>query len=333
MTLEEIVKEVDQKKFRPIYLLMGDEPYYIDRLCDYIQSKVLSEEERSFNEYILYGKDVGAVEIDNVARRFPMMAPHQLVLVKEAQLIKKIEDLVHYASQPQPTTVLILAHKYKSIPKNRKLYKAIEKNGVVFESKKLYDSQIAEWVTSYLRKRKWQIDPASAQLIAENLGNDLSKISNELDKLLLVSNSGQQLVTPELIQSNIGISKDYNTFELQKALGMRQEIKAYRIVQYFASNQKEHPFVLSISSLYAYFSKLLLLHFSKDKSPRNLASVLGINPYFVNEYLVAAKNYSPRKVVDIIHLLREYDLKSKGVDANATEPGELLRELIFKILN
>ncbi len=333
MTLEQIIKEVDKKIFRPIYLLMGDEPYYIDKLCDYIQSKVLSEDERSFNEYILYGKDISCIEIDNASRRYPMMANHQLVIVKEAQLVKKIEDLIYYVEQPQPSTVLILAHKYKSLAKNKKLYKQIEKSGAVFESKKLYDSQIPEWIINYLRKRKWQIHASSALILSENLGNDLSKISNELDKLILAGNSDNPIITPELIQTNVGISKDFNNFELQKAIGGKNGLKAFRIVKYFTANQKDHPLVLTISALYSYFSKILLYHFTKDKSQRNIAASLGINPYFVSDYSMAANNYSPRKVVDIISLLREYDLKSKGVDSNATEPGELLRELVYKMMH
>ncbi|MEA3443581.1 MAG: DNA polymerase III subunit delta [Bacteroidota bacterium] len=333
MTLEQIIGDIRKKIYKPIYFLMGNESYYIDRLTDFILQNVLDESEKAFNEHIHYGKDVSIKDIDALARRFPMMAAQQLIVIKEAQNIKKIEDLVYYAQKPLKSTVLVINYKYKTLAKNKKLYKAIEKNGLIFESKKLYENQIPEWIVTYLRRKKCSIDPPAALLLTENLGSDLSKIANELDKLVITLPDGQLKISSGLIERNIGISKDFNNFELHKALGQKDILKANRIVNYFGDNQKENPFILTITSLYNYFTKVLLFYFVKDKSPRNLASVLRINPYFVSEYQTAAGNFSAKKVVDIISLLREYDLKAKGVNANMIPPGELLKEMTYKILH
>jgi DNA polymerase III subunit delta len=333
MTLEQIIKDIDLRLFRPVYLLMGDEPYYIDRITDYLLQNILQEHEKAFNEYILYGKEVTATDVDNIARRFPMMASHQVVVVREAQNIRKLEDLLYYVQNPLRSTILIINYKFKTIAKNTKLYKAIDANGVVFESNRLYDNQVPEWIANYLRKRRCNISADAALLLTENLGNDLSKIANELNKLLLTLPAGQDKIDARLIEKNIGISKDYNNFELQKALGARDVLKSNRIINYFAGNQKEVPITLTITSLYAYFTKVLSYWFIKEKTPKNVASVLKINPYFVKDYQLAASNYPARKVVEIIGILREYDLKSKGVNAAGTEPGELLREMIYRILH
>ncbi len=333
MTLEQIIRDIDNKIYQPIYLLMGEETYYIDRISDYIMQKVLTESEKAFNEHILYGKEVSAAQIDNIARRFPMMANHQVVVVKEAQNIKKIEELLYYAQGPSKSTILVINYKFKKLAKNTKLYKAIAKTGVIFESKKLYENQVPDWISNYIRKKKCRISPDSAVLITENLGNDLSKIANELDKLVLSLPAGQTDISAEFIERNIGISKDFNNFELQKALGQRDVLKANRIVKYFANNPKDNPVNLTIISLFSYFQKVLSVYFVTDKSPRNLASVLRVNPYFIGDYQSAARNYKAGKLVEIISILRAYDLKSKGVDAASVPPGELLREMIFKILH
>lgn len=333
MTLEQIIADIRNKIYKPIYFLMGDENYYIDRLTDFILRNVLDESEKAFNEHVYYGKDVTAGDIDNLARRYPMMANHQVIVIKEAQNVKKIEDLEYYARNPLKSTILVINYKYKSLAKNKKLYKEIEKNGLVFESKKLYENQVPEWIVTYLKRKKCTIDPPAALLLTENLGSDLSKIANELDKLVITLPQGQTKITSALIEKNIGISKDFNNFELQKALGKKEILKANRIVNYFGDNQKDNPFILTITSLYSYFTKVLLYYYVTDKSPRNLASVLKINPYFVNDYQVAARNYSAKKVVDVISLLREYDLKAKGVNANQVPPGELLKEMTYRILH
>ena len=333
MTLEQIISDIRKKIYKPIYFLMGNENYYIDRLTDFILANVLEESEKAFNEHVYYGKDISAGDIDNLARRFPMMANHQVIVIKEAQNVKKIEDLVFYAQNPLKSTILVINYKYKTLAKNKKLYKEIDKNGLIFESKKLYENQVPDWIVTYLKRKKCQIGIPAAVLLTENLGTDLSKIANELDKLVITLPQGQNKITAGLIERNIGISKDYNNFELQKALGQKDVLKANRIINYFGDNQKENPFILTITSLYGYFTKVLMYYFIRDKASRNVASVLKVNPYFVNDYQTTARNYSSKKVVDIISILREYDLKAKGVDANQVPPGELLKEMTFKILH
>jgi DNA polymerase III subunit delta len=331
MTIEQLVKDINNKIYYPIYLLMGEESYYIDKITEYLMLKVLDETEKAFNEHVFYGKDISASQLDNLARRFPMMANHQLIVVKEAQLINKIEDLVYYASNPLKSTILVLNHKYKSLAKNKRLYKEIEKNGLVFESKKLYENQVPDWIVNYLAKRKVSISLPAAQLMTENLGNDLSRISNELDKLLLSLPDDSRKISPELIERNIGISKDYNNFELQKALGTNNFYRANLIIQHFAKNPKEHPFVLITNSLYAYFSKLIVYQALPDKNPNDAASALGINRYFLKDYQDAAPNFPMRRLVAIISILREYDMKSKGVDSSGIDQHELMKELVSKI--
>ena len=333
MTLEQILTDLRNKIYKPVYLLMGEEAYYIDKLSDFIKDNILSESEKAFNQHIYYGKDISVLGIDNLVRRFPMMSNHQVVIIKEAQDLKKIEDLIYYVSAPLKSTILVLNYKYKNLPKNRKLYKAINKVGVVLESKKLYDNQVPSWISGYLSKKGCKIDPKYSLLITESLGNDLSKISNELDKLVLSLSENETVITPELIERNIGISKDFNNFELQKALAQRNILKANQIINYFGNNQKENPIFLTIISLYSYYTKILMYYFIKDKSDRNVASILRINPFFVRDYQLAARNYKSRKVVEIISILREYDLKAKGVNAVSIPPIELLKEMIYKILH
>ncbi len=332
MTFEKILEELKHKKYRPIYLLMGEEPFYIDRICDFIEKNVLSETEKAFNQTILYGKDIEARDVDMAAKRYPMMAPYQVLIIKEAQNLKKIDDLMHYASSPLETTILVLAHKYKSLPKNKKLYKSIEKSGVILESKKLYDNQVPEWINQYVKEKKLRISAVASALLAEYLGTDLSKVANEIDKLAL-SFPEQTELSPAIIQENIGISKDYNVFELQNALTDKDTLKSFRIVQYFGENQKEHPIFNTLAFLYGFFSKLLIFHFTKDKSDGSLTTALGVSPFFLKNYRKAASAYNPKKTVEIISFLREYDLKAKGVNNVSAEPGELLTELIFKILH
>lgn len=333
MTLEQLIKDINNKIYSPIYLLMGDESYYIDKISEYLMSKVLDESEKAFNEHVFYGKDISAGQLDNLARRFPMMANHQLIVVKEAQLIQKLDDLVYYASNPLKSTILVLNHKYKSLAKNKKLYKEIEKNGVIFESKRLYESQVPDWIVNYLARKKVAITLPAAQLMTENMGNDLARISNELDKLMLGLPEDNKKITPEIIERNIGISKDFNNFELQKAIGAKDFYKANLILVNFAKNPKEHPFVLIINSLFSYFSKLLVYQTTPDKSSKNAASILGVNPYFLKDYMVAASNYPTGKIVQIISILRTFDLKSKGVDASGADSEELMKELIFRIMH
>ncbi len=332
MTYDKIMAELKKKIYRPIYFLSGEEPYYIDLIADYIAENVLSESEKAFNQITLYGKDTAIEEVDNAARRFPMMASHQVIIVKEAQDLKKIEHLVFYAQKPLQSTLLVLCYKYKKLAKNKKVYKAFDKNGAVFESKKLYDNKIPDWINTYLKQKKYSIDIIASRLLTDFLGNSLSKISNELEKLI-ISLPENTKITPQHIEENIGISKDFNNFELQNALRTKNILKANQIINYFAQNPRDNPLVLTISSLYYFYVKILSYHFVPNKDSRNVASVLKINPYFVKDYEIAAKKYNKRKTVQIISLLREYDMKSKGVGNAMTSHGDLLKELIFKILH
>lgn len=331
--VKEIVSNIKSGKISPIYFLMGEEPYYIDAISDYIENNVLSKEEKGFNQMVLYGRDVTVEDIASNAKRFPMMADRQVVIVKEAQeLSRTIDKLEAYAKNPQPTTILVVNYKYKKLDKRKAVYKAIKKSGVVFESKKLYDNQVPDWIRRVLSGQNYTITPKASQMLVEFLGTDLSKISNELNKLKIILPEGAQ-ITPEDIEKNIGISKDYNNFELRKAIGYRDKIKAFKIINYFGENPKDNPMVVTVSLLFSFFSQLMRLHGLSDKNPRNVASVLRVSPYFVNEYIDAAKNYPMRSVSAIIANLREFDVKGKGVNSNAVPQGDLLKELLVKIFN
>ena len=282
---------------------------------------------------VLYGRDVSVDDIVSNAKRYPMMAEYQVVIVKEAQdLSRTIEKLVDYAKQPQPSTILVMNYKYKTIDKRKSLYKELKKTGVVYESKKLYENQVADWIRRVLSGQEYTIAPKAAQMLVEFLGTDLSKINNELEKLQIILPKGTQ-ISPEHIEENIGISKDYNNFELRKAIGERNVLKAHQIVNYFAENPKDNPMVVTVSLLFNFFSQLLHFHGLNDKSPRSVASALKINPYFVNEYIEAARNFPMKKVSSVVATLRDFDVKSKGVGANAVPQGDLLKELIVKIMN
>lgn len=330
--VKQIVADIKKGQIKPIYFLMGEEPYYIDAISDYIEKNVLAEEEKGFNQMVLYGRDVAIDEIVSNAKRYPMMAERQVVIVKEAQdLFRTIEKLASYVENPQPTTVLVLNYKYKKIDKRKALYKSLKKAGCVFESKKLYENQVSDWIRRVLSGQNYTISPKASQMLVEFLGTDLSKINNELEKLKIVLPVGTQ-ITAEHIEENIGISKDYNNFELRKAIGERNSVKAFKIVNYFANNPKDNPMVVTVSLLFSFFSQLLHFHGLNDKNPRNVASALKINPYFVNEYVSAARNFPMRKVSGIVSTLREFDVKSKGVNSNAVPQGDLLKELLVKIL-
>ena len=333
MTFDQIIKDLKAKKYSPVYFLMGDEPYYIDAITDYIAGKVLTEEEKAFNQTIVYGKDTDITDVILAARRYPMMAQHQVVIVKEAQNIKNIEPLSLYAENPLNSTILVINYKYKTIDKRKKLYKALNKNGVIFESKKLYDNQVGTWLTAHLKSKGLNIDVTANQILVEYLGNDLSKIAHEIDKLQIALGKDKKTITPEDIEKNIGISKEYNNFELNKAILQKNVVKANRIIQSFAKNQKDNPIQVTIATLFGYFQKLMAYYYLPDKSKMAVASALKINPFFVTDYTTGARNYPARKVVQIISLLREYDMRSKGYNSNVSDNGELLKELIFKIIH
>jgi DNA polymerase III subunit delta len=333
MTYTEILQNLKKKIYHPIYILMGEEPYFIDLISDYIAENVLPESEKSFNQTILYGKDTSTDTLMTVARRFPMMAAYQLVILKEAQYFKDIEEeLLPYVENPLGSTILVICYKYKSIDKRKKFLKLAGEKGIVFESPKIYENQLISWINKYVADNGYKINPQATALIAENIGTDISKVANELDKLMILLPAGS-VISPSDIEKNIGISKDFNVYELQNAIGDKDILKANRIITYFGANQKANPLPKTISSLYFYFSKLLKFHFMQDKSKANVAKELGMSPYFVDGFLKAAKNYPPKKLVEIISLLRDTDMKSKGIgNVSATEI-DLQRELIYKILH
>ena len=330
--VKEIVADIKEGNPKPIYFLMGEEPYYIDKISQFIGENILTEDERGFNQMVLYGKDTSVDEVIGNAKRFPMMAEHQVVILKEAQhLSRTIENFTSYVENPQPTTILVICYKYKKLDKRKKLYKAVKKHGELFESKKLYENQVADWVRRTLAGKKYKIAPKASVMLVEFLGTDLSKISNELDKLMLIVPSNVE-ITPELVEQHIGISKDFNNFELKKAIGERNVRKAARIVDYFAQNPKDNPFVVTITLLNTFFTQLLQYHGLNDHSPGNVAKVLGVNPYFVNEYAIAAKNYPMKRVSAIISNLRKLDLKGKGVGASNMGQADLLKEMLSAIV-
>jgi DNA polymerase-3 subunit delta len=312
---------------------MGEEAYYIDRISNYIEKNLLSEEDKGFNQMVFYGRDVSVEDIVSQAKRYPMMAEKQVVIVKEAQdLSRTIDRLLPYAENPQPTTVLVICYKYKSLDKRKKLGKVIAEKGVLFESKKLYENQVGDWISSNLKDRGFGIEPKATHMLVEFLGTDLSKIDNELEKLTLILEKGT-VINAFQIEENIGISKDYNNFELRKAIGEKQFVRANQIIIYFAENPKTHPLVMTISLLHSFFKQLLLYHGLKDKGRINTAKMLKINPYFVPEYQKAAKNYPMRKVAQVISHLREADMKSKGVGASNLSHADILKQLLFNIMH
>jgi DNA polymerase-3 subunit delta len=332
MTYEEIISNLHKKIYHPIYFLMGEETYFIDKISDYITDNVLTEAEKGFNQTVLYGKDIEPDTIMANARRFPMMSNYQVIIVREAQNIKKIEDLEPYAKNPLNSTILVLNYKYKTIDKRKTFAKLIDQKGVLFEAKKIYDNQLPTWISGYLKAQQYTIAPQAAAMIAEYLGADLSKVANELDKLIISLPAGTQ-ITPDLIEKNIGISKEFNVYELQNALGDRDLLKANRIINYFGANPSSNPVPVVISSLFSYFTKILNYHFLEDKSQNNVASVLQVHPFFVKTYVAAAKNYNIKKLVEIVSILREYDMRSKGFGNSAASPADLQREMIYRILH
>lgn len=334
MTVENIINDIKKGILQPIYFLFGEEPYFIDLISDYIENNALSEAERGFDQMVLYGRDVSVADIISNARRFPMIGNRQVIIVKEAQdLIRTIAQLESYLENPQPTTTLVFNYKYKKPDKRKKVFKLLAKKSVFFESKPLYENQIPTWISQYVKKHGYLIAPKASQMLVEFLGTELSKIVNELNKLFIILPKGTT-ISPEAIEENIGISKDFNNFELRKAIGAKNVLKANQIINYFAQNPKSNPLVMTISLLNSFFTQLLQFHGLPNKNnPKAVASVLRVNPFFVKDYTTAGANYPMRKVSQIIGLLREADLKSKGVGARDLSHSDLLKELLFKILH
>jgi DNA polymerase III subunit delta len=334
--MDEIVKIVNDIKagnIMPIYFLMGEEPYYIDKLSDYIEENVLSEDEKGFNQTVLYGRDVTIEDIVGTAKRYPMMAERQVVIVKEAQdLTKTIDKLESYAENPMPSTVLVMCYKYKTLDKRKKVTKLLAKNGLVYESKKLYENQVGQWITRVLQGKGYTIEPKANAMLVEFLGTDLSKINNELEKLQIILPKGSQ-ITAKSIEENIGFSKDFNVFELRKSLGERNQLKSYQIVNYFAENPKDNNIVMVVGLVFSFFIQVLKYHGLKDKNPNNVAKVLAVNPFFLKDYDIALKNYPMKKVSQIVATMRSIDVKSKGVGANALPLHDLYKDMLLGIFS
>ena len=334
ITYEEIARDLKNRNYKPIYYLMGEESYYIDKISEYISQTVLTDEEKEFNLTVMYGADTDIANIINAAKRYPMMSEYQVVIVKEAQNVKDMESLVYYVQKPLPSTILVICHKHGTLDKRKKLAATIEKVGVLFESKKIKDTQLSGFITSFLKRKSVDIEPKAAEMMAEFVGTDLSRMAGELEKLVLTLPAGQMRITPEQIERNIGISKDYNNFELKNAIIARDVLKANKIIKYFDENPKTNPIQATLSVLFNFFSNLMLVYYAPDKSEQGIASMLGLkNTWQAKEYLAAARVFSGVKVMQIIGEIRYCDAQSKGVDNVSLKDGDLLRELIFKILH
>lgn len=333
-TYEEIARDLKNRIYKPVYYLMGEESYYIDRISEYIAQTVLNESEKEFNQTIIYGSDTDIATIINSAKRYPMMSKYQVVIVKEAQAVKNIDELIYYLQKPLESTILVLCHKHGALDRRKKLAAEIEKIGVLFESKKIKDTQLSGFIISYLKRKSIEIEPKASEMMAEFVGTDLSRMAGELEKLIITLPKGQKRITPEQIEKNIGISKDYNNFELKNALIIKDTLKANQIIKYFEENPKTNPLQMTLSVLFNFFSNLMLAYYAPDKSEQGIANQLGFkSPWQSKDYIAAMRKYSGVKVMQIIGEIRYCDAKSKGVGNSSSEDGELLRELVYKILH
>lgn len=334
--LENIFKNIKNKEFSPIYFFYGEEPYYIDLAVKELENNILSEEEKAFNQTIIYGKDTSYSEILSLAKQYPMMGEYQVIIVKEAQDLKpnKEEQTIfeNYAKQPVSSTILIFAHKQKKIEPIKKAVKVLDKNKMLFLSETVRDYNLAKWIQDQCSRLKIKTTPNISHLLAEYIGNDLSRISNELNKIKLILKK-DEILDEKLVEQHIGISKEYNIFELQKALGAKDVSTAMKITNYMSKNTKNTPIIMVIGNLYNFFSNIILYSTLAGQSPQNIASTMGINPYFIKDYDLASRHYPLKYATRIISILREFDLKNKGLGANQTHEGELLKEMIYKILN
>src|SRR5574344_93422 len=334
ITFESIMSDLKARRYYPIYYLMGEESYYIDKIADFIANNVLTDEERDFNQTIVFGSDVTAVQVADLARRYPMMSEHLVVIVKEAQNIKNMEALEIYLRQPMTSTILVLCHKNGVLDRRKKLSSMIEKVGVLFESKKIKDYQIPNFIENYLKKNGATIDNKYAQIIADSVGADLNRLVGELEKLLIAVGDKNTRITPDIIEKQIGVSKDFNIYELRSAVVNRDIFKANQIIKYLDENPKAASIYNIVPILFSYFSNLMLAYYSPDKTDRGLASWLGLgNAWAVKDYMIGLRNFSGVKVMQIISKLRETDAKSKGLDNVSTPSGDLMKELLFFILH
>lgn len=333
-TYEEIARNLKNKIYSPVYFLMGEEDYYIDRISDYIMDTVLTETEKEFNLTLLYGSDTDIVSIINAARRYPMMSKYQVVIVREAQNLKNLDELIYYLQKPMSSTILVMCYKHGTLDRRKKITAELEKAGVLFESKKLKDTQLPGFISSYLKRKQVEIEPKASEMMAEFVGTDLNRMAGELEKLIITLPAGQKWITAEQIERNIGISKDYNNFELRNALIEKDVFKANQIVKYFEDNPKNNPLQVTLAVLFNFFSNLMLAYYAPDKSDQGIASQLGLrSPWQAKDYMAGMRKYTGVKVMQIIGAIRTCDAKSKGIDNPSTPDGELLRELVYFILH
>ncbi|MDD2284443.1 MAG: DNA polymerase III subunit delta [Paludibacter sp.] len=330
---EQILRNLQQKNYAPIYFLMGEEPYYIDQISDFIQNNVLDENQREFDLTVIYGKDTDIISVINAAKRFPMMSPYQVIIVKEAQLIKDLDKLQFYLNNVSKSTILVICYKYGTIDGRKKWVAEIKKTGVLFESKKLRDYEMIPWISKYAKSKNLLIDEKAMTMLNDFLGTNLIRIANELDKLCITMPAGSNKITPELVEKNIGISKDFNVFELQDALIRKDVVKANRIINYFSDNKKANPIQMVLAQLFGFFSNLMIFHYLPQKTAEAAASEFKIHPFIAKNYLQAAKSYNAWKTMNIVTYIRETDARSKGIDNVSANEGDLLKELIFKILH
>ena len=334
ITCDDILKELRAKQYRPVYYLMGEEPYYIDLIADYITDNILTETEKEFNLTVVYGADVDIATVINAAKRYPMMSEHQVVVVKEAQNIRNMEELSYYLQKPLLSTILVICHKHGVLDRRKKLAAEIEKTGVLFESKKVKDAQLPAFITSYMKRKGIDVEPKATAMLADFIGADLSRLTGELEKLIITLPKGHTRVTPEQIEKNIGISKDYNNFELRSALVEKDILKANKIIKYYEENPKTNPIQMTLSLLFGFFSNLMLAYYAPEKSEQGIANMLGLRtPWQAKDYLAAMRRYNGVKTMQIIGEIRYADAKSKGVGNPSLSDGDILRELVFKILH
>lgn len=334
LTYNDILKELKTGTYRPVYYLMGEEPYFIDRISDYFETGILTPEEKEFNLMVMYGIDTDIGNVITTAKRYPMMSEYQVVIVKEAQAMRRIEDLSYYLQKPLKSTILVFCHKYGTLDGKKKITADIAKKGVLFDSKRVREPQLPPFITTYVEGKKLKIDPKATAMIADFVGTDLSRLTGELDKLAITLPAGQTLITPDLIEKNIGISKDYNNFELRSALIERNIIKANRIVKYFAENPKTNPIQMTLSLLFSFYSNLMLAYYAPVKSEQGIAEMLGLRtPWQARDYLAAMRRFPGIKTMEIIKEIRYADAKSKGVDNSSASDDDILRELVYKILH
>ena len=327
-----LLKEIRNKKFEKIYFLHGEEPYFIDVLTKAIQDNALEESERDFNQSILYGKDAEVLSLISELKSYPMMAERRLVILKEAQYFKAIEQLESYLENPANSTIFVICYKYKTFDARKKTLKNVLKNGVVFKSEKVKEYQLAEWIQQYIKTTGYELTSKACMLLIESLGNDLGRIVKELEKLAVLIEKGT-IINENHIEENIGISKDYNVFELTNAVANKDNLKALKIVDYFDHNPKAADLVFVISNLFKFFSQIMRIHFLPNKSREAVAQALGVHHFVAGELTNAKNKYDPRKIAANIALIHEYDLKSKGVGNTSTTQGELMREMVYQLIH